>query len=52
MFDGFVMRATCIDPRNAFLDGCADFQFFKDWDPEFIEMQNNPYPKVRIVYCS
>lgn len=34
-FDGFVLRASCLNPREFELDGCTDLAFTELWDPHF-----------------
>lgn len=46
---GFVIRATCVDPLRQINPGCVDYGFIRDWDPEWLALQNDPYPKVRIT---
>ena len=45
------MRATCLDPTEFQLDGCADFGFFQAWDPLFVNQIFEPFPPVRNIYC-
>lgn len=49
-FDGFVIRATCLQPADLELPGCNDLAFVMQWDPEFAESINIPIPEVRRMF--
>ena len=46
MFDGFVIRATCLNPAEYYMPGCTDLAFFQAWDPEFTNIINLPLAEV------
>lgn len=46
--DGFVVRATCIDPMRASLPGCTNFAFTEIWDKPFTDSINRLFEKVGI----
>lgn len=46
MFDGFVIRASCLDPAEFQLPGCVDLGFFRAWDPGFTEQIFNDFAEV------
>jgi hypothetical protein len=45
-FNGFVMRASCLDPAEFQLPGCVDYTFFLAWDPDFVELIFDTHPMV------
>ena len=47
-FNGFVMRASCFDPAELLLPGCVDYNFFRAWDPAFVNLIFDMFPPVRI----
>jgi hypothetical protein len=47
MDHGFVMRATCIDPTLLYNGpGCVSYDFFLDWDPDFVLSINQQFNMV------
>ena len=46
---GFVLRATCLNPAEYNLPGCTDLQFFREWDPGFVNIINNEFPTVSLL---
>lgn len=46
-FEGFVMRATCLNPRELMLDGCVDVTNVIVWDPDFDRLFFTPFEEVR-----
>lgn len=41
-FEGFVMRATCLDLPQFMYPGCVDLNFFRAWDPGFVNQIFSP----------
>ena len=48
-YNGFVMRASCFDPAEYQLPGCVDYNFFRAWDAEFVDLIFDMFPPVRIL---
>ena len=45
----FVIRATCIDIFNNYNAlGCVSYNYWNDWDPDFVELGRAPFPAVSI----
>ena len=49
-FDGFVIRASCLDPLEFQLPGCTDLGFFRAWDPGFTDQIFNDFAEVRKTF--
>ena len=46
------MRATCIDPTLLYNGpGCVSYDFFLDWDPDFVQSINRQFSMVCDLIC-
>ena len=48
-FDGFVVRATCINPAEFLAPSCVDYPFFAVWDPQFTRIIEDLPPVTYII---
>ena len=45
--EGFYLRGTCINPIVAYNQpGCVSYEFFLDWDPEFVNDIDDAFDMV------